>query len=257
MAPEVTTEIDMDFFSRRIGPYFTWLESKIESGWEQNDTVQKDVLKEVRYLATTMRARFILGLSRDDFTKEVARTVDLFELATEAFPGESDEVESKLKLFCKGISEELGKDYIPATYRSEPAPQAPAPKIEPVHKETKMHTDAPKIQNLPQVKPTPVVKPTITKPAPQMKQTPMPQPQTMPEKQKVAVEKKQVAQKPMMAVPTPKTVNALRAPQVIKQPKVLTSKKTATAKKPAKKSSRKRSRKEFILVRLVKKFLYG
>jgi hypothetical protein len=126
MSQEAITEIDMDVFSRRIGPYFSWLESRIESGWEQSDAVQKDVLKEVKYLATTMRARFILGVSKEDFTKEVKRTVELFELAQEAFPSESDEVETKMQHFCKGIAEELGKDFLPAEYQpSIPRPPQP------------------------------------------------------------------------------------------------------------------------------------
>lgn len=130
MSQEAITEIDMDVFSRRIGPYFTWLESRIESGWQQNDSIPKDLLKEVKYLATTMRARFILGVSREDFTREVQRAVELFELASEAFPGESDEVESKLKHFCKGVQEELGAQFIPAEYRTaspQPKPLDPHP----------------------------------------------------------------------------------------------------------------------------------
>lgn len=126
MAQEAITEIDMDVFSRRIGPYFSWLESRIESGWQQSDNIQKDVLKEVKYLATTMRARFILGVSRQDFSKEVQRTLELFELATEAFPTESDEVESKIKHFSKGIAEELGSEFLPTDYKTE-TPKSPIP----------------------------------------------------------------------------------------------------------------------------------
>ena len=132
MAQEAITEIDMDIFSRRVGPYFTWLESKIESGRTQSDSVKKDVLKEVRYLATNMRARFILGLSREDFTKEVRRTLELFELATEAFPEESEEVETKTKHFCKGISEELGLQFLPEDYRKAQIASQPAEKIAPI-----------------------------------------------------------------------------------------------------------------------------
>lgn len=123
MPQEVITEIDMDVYSRRIGPYFTWLESKIEGGWEQNETVPKDVLKEAKYLATTMRARFILGVSKGDFSKEVQRTLELFELSLDAFPTECDEIESKVKHFVKGISEELGAEFIPASYKEQPLPQ--------------------------------------------------------------------------------------------------------------------------------------
>jgi len=113
MNQEAMQEIDMDVFSRRIGPYFSWLESKIESGWQQSDHIPKDILKETKYLATTMRARFILGVTKPDFVKEVERALELFEIAIEAFPGESDEIESKIKHFTKGISEELGPEFLP------------------------------------------------------------------------------------------------------------------------------------------------
>jgi len=113
MTQEAIQEVDMDVFSRRIGPYFSWLESKIESGWQQSDHVQKDILKETKYLATTMRARFILGVTKPDFVKEVERALELFDIAMEAFPGESDEIESKVKHFTKGITEELGADFMP------------------------------------------------------------------------------------------------------------------------------------------------
>src|SRR3989344_1353095 len=117
MAQEAITEFDMDIFSRRIGPYFTWLESKIESGWQQSDSVPKDVLKETRYLATNMRARFILGIPKQDFALEVKRVLDLFELAMEAFPEEAEEVEIKVRHFCKGIAEELGAEFLPQEYK--------------------------------------------------------------------------------------------------------------------------------------------
>ena len=117
MAQEAITEFDMDIFSRRIGPYFTWLESKIESGWQQSDSVPKDVLKETRYLATNMRARFILGIPKQDFALEVKRVLDLFELAMEAFPEEAEEVETKVRHFCKGIAEELGAEFLPQEYK--------------------------------------------------------------------------------------------------------------------------------------------
>lgn len=127
MPQEAITEIDMDVYSRRIGPYFSWLESKIEGGWTQSESVQKDVLKEVKYLATTMRARFILGVSKGDFSKEVQRTLELFELSLDAFPEESDEIEAKTRHFVKGVSEELGAEFIPASYREPITPQPPMP----------------------------------------------------------------------------------------------------------------------------------
>jgi hypothetical protein len=127
MPQEAITEIDMDVYSRRIGPYFSWIESKIEGGWTQSESVQKDVLKEAKYLATTMRARFILGVSKGDFSKEVQRTLELFELSLDAFPEESDEVEAKIRHFVKGVSEELGAEFIPASYREPLTPQPPMP----------------------------------------------------------------------------------------------------------------------------------
>jgi hypothetical protein len=131
MSQEAIQEIDMDVFSRRIGPYFSWLESRIESGWEQGDRVEKNLLKEVKYLATTMRARFILGVSNGDFAKEVERTLELFELAQDAFPDESEEVENKMKHFCKGISEELGPQFLPDSVPRPPEPPEPHPVPEP------------------------------------------------------------------------------------------------------------------------------
>jgi len=135
MSQEAIEEIDMDVFSRRIKPYFSWLESKMESSWEQNENVEKDVLKEVKYLATTMRARFILGVSKSDFKKEVDRTLNLFDLATEAFPDQEDEIETKQKHFSKGVSEELGPQFLPNSPRPPEPPDphpAPEPRPEPV-----------------------------------------------------------------------------------------------------------------------------
>lgn len=116
MTQEAITEIELDVFSRRIKPYFTWLESKIESGWEQSDTVRKDVLQETKMLLNTMRARFILGVRRDEFTNEVKKALEHFELALDAFPGESDEIESKMQHLCKGIQGELGAEFLPDGY---------------------------------------------------------------------------------------------------------------------------------------------
>jgi len=132
MAQEAISEVDMDVFSRRIAPYFTWLESRIESGWEQTGS-DKDILKEAKHLATTMRARFILGVSVEEFHEEIKRVVALFESAAEAFPHEGDEIDAKLKHLCKGISEELGMNFLPSDYQSQSASidaskrEAPAP----------------------------------------------------------------------------------------------------------------------------------
>ena len=116
-------ELDMDVFSKHIGPYFSWLESKIETGWQQSDSVPKDVLKEVRSVATTMRARFILGVSRGDFSKEVERALEVLELACEAFPHESDEIEVKMQALASGIAEKIGNDLVPGKYRVQKTQQ--------------------------------------------------------------------------------------------------------------------------------------
>ncbi|MBW3018687.1 hypothetical protein KY329_00685 [Candidatus Woesearchaeota archaeon] len=107
------TEVDMDVFSRRISPYFTWLESRIESGWKQSDSCKKDVLKETRTMATNLRARFILGVNKEDLKQELANTMELFDLAIDAFPDYASEVESKVEHFAKGIRTELGEDLLP------------------------------------------------------------------------------------------------------------------------------------------------
>lgn len=117
--------VDMDIFSRRIGPYFTWLESKIESGWKQSDSVKQDVLKETKALAQSMRARFILGITRSDFSEELDRAVGLFNLALDAFPDYSGEVEQKLQHFTKGINTEFGEDLIPNGAKVEEEVEAP------------------------------------------------------------------------------------------------------------------------------------
>lgn len=105
--------IDVDIFSRRISPYFTWLESKIESGWSQSENVDANVLKEAKHLAESMRARFILGLTREDFVVEIQRTLDLFDLALDAFPDYAGEVETKVQHFTKGLRTEFGDDVVP------------------------------------------------------------------------------------------------------------------------------------------------
>ncbi len=113
MSQAVMQEVNMDVFARRIAPYFSWLESRIESGWTQSEHITKDVLKETKMLSTNMRARFILGVGRDDFVQEVQRALELFELAADAFPDEADEIESKADSLIKGVSEELGPQFLP------------------------------------------------------------------------------------------------------------------------------------------------
>ena len=143
---QALAELDMDVFSKHLGPYFTWLESKIESGWQQNESVQKDVLKEVRSTATTMRARFILGVARQDFTKEVERALSVLELASEAFPQESDEVEAKIQQLTAGIAEKLGKELLPAKYRQVQVVETPnvvesKPRVEVVAEKPRMQLE--------------------------------------------------------------------------------------------------------------------
>jgi len=224
MSQEAITEIDMDVFSRRIGPYFSWLESKIEGGWQQNDSVQKDVLKEIKYLATTMRARFILGVSKEDFAKEVKRTLELFELASEAFPSESDEVESKQKHFCKGVGEELGVQFLPQEYQSlipRPQPLDPHPF-----------------------------------PGPEPMPGPEPEPGE-PDEEKILKAKPIEAKKPAVKAPkieTSKEVKKVETPKMQAKPVKAKPKKIQKAK-PV--NAKKGKRKGFFIVRWVKGFIWG
>ncbi len=231
MSQEAITEIDMDVFSRRIGPYFSWLESRIESGWQQSDSVQKDVLKEVKYLATTMRARFILGVSKDDFAKEVKRTLELFELASEAFPSESDDVEIKTKHFCKGVSEELGSQFIPQEYR-DPLGPGPMPMPEPLVPDPEPDPLAPDEEK--SIKITPEIKTAL-------------------KVEKVKTEKPKIAK-----VKVEKLTKIEKPVEVtIAKPKVQKTVKKADVPKVQEKPVKKSKKKSFFLVRWVKSFIYG
>ncbi|VVB81754.1 Uncharacterised protein [uncultured archaeon] len=222
MPQEAVTEIDMDVYSRRIGPYFSWLESKIEGGWEQSDSVQKNVLKEVKYLATTMRARFILGVSKSDFSKEVQRTLELFELSMDAFPNECDEVEAKTRHFVKGVSEELGAEFIPASYREPITPHPPMPEPFPA-------------------------------PGPE----PMPGPEPLePEPDEEKIVKTEIKLKPVKAEPVKKIkiarkpkVQKAKAEEIAEKPKA-TKQKQSTIEKPKKGRG-------FFLIRWAKEFIFG
>jgi len=237
MSQEAITEIDMDVFSRRIGPYFSWLESRIESGWEQNDSIEKDVLKEVRYLATNMRARFILGVAKEDFAKEVERTLELFQLAGEAFPDEVDDVESKVGHFVKGISEELGPEFLPDNTPRPPEPLDPHP--------------------VPEPRPIPVPEPV---PEPE-------EPKPEPQQEKVAVQKPKVeivsevkVTKKVAKVKKVKKVKSKVKPVETKVEPKVEAKQKVTVKpkvkaKPAKKA--RKSKKKFFLVRWARNFIYG
>ena len=238
MSQEAITEIDMDVFSRRIGPYFSWLESRIESGWQQSDSVSKDVLKEAKYLATTMRARFILGVSKDDFAKEVKRALELFELAADAFPSEGDEVDTKTKHFCKGVSEELGAQFLPAEYREPRPPQPPEPH------------PFPQPEPFPEPEPEPMPGPEPLEPPDEEKIR-----KVMPAKPKVEVKKP-------IATPEIKKVEVEIKKQIAKQKKIETPqiKKTETKAKPVKAKTTnpaRKSKKSFFLVRWAKNFIYG
>lgn len=235
MSQEAITEIDMEVFSRRIGPYFSWLESRIESGWQQSESVTKDILKEVKYLATTMRARFILGVSKEDFSKEVHRTTELFELASEAFPDNSEEVEGKMKHFCKGVSEELGAQFIPAEYRT-PLPRPPQP---------------------PEPHPFPMPEPE-----------PMPEPDGPgePDEEKAVVQTKIVKAKPKIVakpeikvekirVEKPVKIEVKKVKLAVKIPEVKEAKPVKAEPKVQK--SKPKKTKRFFLFRWVHAFIYG
>lgn len=100
--------VDMEIFSRRIGPYFSWLESKIEGSWA-SEPRGEELLKETRAVSTSMRARFILGVPKKEFPSEVEKAADLLKQARDAFPDYSADVETKLQHFTKGITTEFGE----------------------------------------------------------------------------------------------------------------------------------------------------
>ncbi|MCX6709114.1 MAG: hypothetical protein NTW67_05725 [Candidatus Woesearchaeota archaeon] len=220
MPQEAITEIDMDVYSRRIGPYFSWIESKIEGGWTQSESVQKDVLKEAKYLATTMRARFILGVSKGDFSKEVQRTLELFELSLDAFPEESDEVEAKIRHFVKGVSEELGAEFIPASYREPLTPQPPMPD-----------------------------------PYPGPEPMPGPEPLEPDEPDEETIKTKLVKTEPVKKIKIEKKVR--RAKIEIETPKAVKAKQAKTPKPKIQETKREKRGKGFFLVRWAKEFIFG
>lgn len=150
MTQEAITELGMDVFSRRIAPYLSWLESRIESGWEQQGS-DKDILKETKALLTDMRARFILGVEKEDFKEEISRAIAVLEAASDAFPYEADEIDNKITHLRKGIAEELGATFLPdgsAVKIEEPKEQiAPVPKVE---RKKKQKTEVQNIKPEPQ-----------------------------------------------------------------------------------------------------------
>ncbi len=244
MSQEAITEIDMDVFSRRIGPYFTWLESRIESGWQQSDNVQKDILKEVKYLATTMRARFILGVSKDDFAKEVQRAIELLKTAAEAFPEESDEIESKMGHFCKGVSEELGPQFLPKEHQPNipRPPQPPQPHPFPMPEpEPSPEPDGP---GEPDEEKIHIQEPKIEKAKPKTAKT-----ETKIAKPELKTEKAE----PKIVAPKKKIEAKIEAPK----PEIKVKKAEAKPVKKEKPKTSKKGRKGFFLARWVKNFIYG
>jgi len=134
-------EVDMDLFSRRIGPFFSWLESKIESGWTQNDG-KNNLLKQSRELSTNMRGRFITGITIEELKKEIQLFEEFFNLALDKFPDYSDEIEAKLEHFYKGLKTELGEEILKKNK------QEPEIKAEPItKKENVAESDFEKIKN--------------------------------------------------------------------------------------------------------------
>ncbi len=101
----------MDLFSRRIGPYFSWIESKIESGWIQNDG-KNSLLRKAKELSTNMRARFITGIDLIELKEEISIFEEFFNTALDKFPDYSDEIEIKLEHFYKGIRAEVGEEVL-------------------------------------------------------------------------------------------------------------------------------------------------
>ena len=228
MSQEAITEIDMEVFSRRIGPYFSWLESRIEGGWQQNESVQKDILKETKYLATTMRARFILGVSKEDFAKEIQRAIELFKLASEAFPDNSDEVDVKMKHLCKGVSEEFGTEFLPSEYKV-PGPRPPQP---------------------PQPHPFPMPEP---EPGPEPDEPQEPDEEKSVVHAKILKIKPKLEAKPEIKVQKAPKAEVKKTKQAVKAPEIKEVKPVKTepkARKPQK-------AKKFFLFRWVHNFIYG
>ncbi len=192
MTQEAIQEIDMEVFARRISPYFTWLESKIESGWEQHDSITKNVLKECKFLSTNMRAKFILGVSRSDFVPEVQKAIDLFDLAQDAFRPESDEIQAKIQQLIKGLSEELGPTYVPSG--SMVKPEAPEIKVTPVEKPVRPAAVPPTIK---------LEKPVLAVEKPMVKTQPKPLVKSKPIVKKIIVKAKPkiTANKPAVKAP--------------------------------------------------------
>lgn len=254
MSQTVMQEVNMDVFARRIAPYFSWLESRIESGWTQSEHITKDVLKETKMLSTNMRARFILGVGRDDFVHEVQRALELFDLAADAFPEECDEIESKSESLVKGIAEELGPQFLPGQ-TSIVVEKPKVPKVEEAVKVEKSVEIA--VQKVEKPQTQKIEKPKVEKVAPKV------------EVKKVAV-KKQVkkakpkvekTEKPKAAKPEPKITKKefkmpkIKMPELPKLPKVNLPK-VKIPSLPKFKISKKSVR-NFAPIKWVREFIFG
>jgi hypothetical protein len=252
MSQAVMQEVNMDVFARRIAPYFSWLESRIESGWTQNEHITKDVLKETKMLSTNMRARFILGVAKDDFVQEVQRALELFELAADAFPDECDEIESKSESLVKGIAEELGHQFLPGqtSVVIDKPKTVESPKIEPmkIEKNEEISTKpAPKIEKLPKIE---KVEPKVEKPKVEVKKVAV--------KKQVKKAKPKVEKTPKVAKPEPKVTK-----KEFKMPKIrmpaLPKINLPTVKMPSipKFKISKKSVRNFGPVKWVREFIFG
>lgn len=247
MSQSIVQEVNMDVFARRIAPYFSWLESRIESGWIQSDHIIKDVLKETKTLSTNMRARFILGVTKNDFIVEVQKALDLFDLAADAFPDECDEIESKSESLVKGIQEELGSEFVPG--KSQVAPQKPKVTIE-AKVEVKVQPKVEKVESLaPKVEQKVELK---TRPAP------VKVPAKKVEKPKKQV-KKVVEKKQEKKAKVVKKVEKPKKPEVKKESKIRMPKFSLpkiNVKLPQVKFSKK-GIKNFGPVKWVREFIFG
>jgi hypothetical protein len=246
MSQAVMQEVNMDVFARRIAPYFSWLESRIESGWTQNEHITKDVLKETKMLSTNMRARFILGVAKDDFVQEVQRALELFELAADAFPDECDEIESKSESLVKGIAEELGPQFLPGqtSVVIEKPKVVEAPKVESVKVEKKEEVftkPAPKIEKQPKIE-------KVEKPKVEVKKVAV--------KKQVKKAKPKVEKTPKVAKPAPKVEKSRFKMPKIRMPELPSIPKVKFPKVSVPKISKKSVR-NFGPVKWVREFIFG
>jgi len=249
MSQAVMQEVNMDVFARRIAPYFSWLESRIESGWTQSEHITKDVLKETKMLSTNMRARFILGVAKDEFIQEVQRALELFELAADAFPDECDEIESKSESLVKGIAEELGPQFLPGqTSVVIEKPRVQVPKVEEVVKVEKAVEPVQKVEKLEKTKAPKIERPKVEKVEPEVKKVVV--------KKQVKKAKPKIEKTPKVAKPAPKVEKSK-----FKMPKIRMSELPSIPKVKFPKVSvpkiSKKSVRNFGPVKWVREFIFG